>query len=356
MNTFLGIVLHAIGGFCAASFYIPIKKIKKWSWETYWLVQGIGSWLIAPSLLAYLTVPNGELGYILSSSVSQHGTNVFLAVFFGMLWGIGGLSFGLSMRYLGVSLGQSVALGFCAAFGTMIPPMFHGTLLDLFTTISGITTVIGVGVTLAGIATVGFAGTLKEKNLTDEQKRYAIKEFALKKGLLIATFSGIMSSCMAFAIDAASPIREIATSVGTAPIFSNNPSYIFIMFGGLVSNGTWCLILNYRNKTFSDYRLSFPGFVKNLSFAWLGGFTWYFQFFFYGMGERNLGDEYSFASWSIHMAFIIAFSNIWGLVLKEWKSANKKIMTYLILGIAILILSTFVIGFGAYLGGSSGGH
>lgn len=354
MNLFLGLFLHALGGFAAASFYIPIKRIKLWSWETYWLVQGFASWIIAPWLLSWLTVPNGQLGYIVSTALSEHSSSVFWATFFGMLWGVGGLSFGLSMRYLGVSLGQSVALGFCAAFGTMVPPIFHGQAAELFTSFSGLITVGGVAVTLAGIATVGYAGTLKEKKLTDAEKKAAIKEFALKKGLLIATFSGVMSSCMAFAIDAGTPIRQLSAQAGTPIVFTNNPIYIFVMFGGFLSNAIWCFVLNFKNKTFKDY-ITTPGkiLVPNLLLAWLGGFTWYFQFFFYGMGERNLGDKYSFASWSIHMAFIIVFSNLWGIVLREWQKSGKRTMAFLVAGIVVLVLSTFIIGWGSYIGQSA---
>ncbi len=347
MNTVLGIFLHAVGGFCAASFYLPIKKVKQWAWETYWLVQGFASWIIAPWLLSWMTVPDGQLLHIV---INAPASSAFWSFFFGALWGIGGLMFGLSLRYLGISLGQSIALGFCTAFGTMVPPIYHGELAQLFGTTSGLLTMFGVSVTLAGIAVVGYAGTLKEKNLTEEEKKAAIKEFALKKGILIAIFSGIMSSCMAFAISAGEPIRDLAVEVGTPGIYSNNPVYIFIMAGGFISNFLWCIYLGIQNKTLSDYT-NFKGsfFGKNLIYSWIGGFTWYFQFFFYGMGERQLGDNFSFASWSIHMAFIIAFSNMWGLILKEWKGSNIKIYTYLLIGIIILIGSTFIIGWGTYI-------
>lgn len=347
MHVFWGIFFHAIGGLCAASFYLPINKIKKWSWETYWLVQGFGSWIIAPWLLSWFTVPDGQLLYIVTNAPVE---SAFWATFFGAMWGIGGLTFGLSLRYLGISLGQSIALGFCTAFGTLIPPIYHSQLGELFGTLSGIITLVGVAVCLAGIAVVGYAGTLKEKNLTREEKLAAIKEFALRKGIIIAVFSGIMSSCMAFAINAGEPIRDLAAAAGMQRIYSNNPVYIFIMFGGFISNFIWCIFLGLRNKTIKDY-VSLKGklLTNNLIFAMLGGFTWYFQFFFYGMGERQLGDKYNFASWSIHMAFIIAFSNMWGLILKEWKGSGVKILSWLIVGILVLIISTFIIGAGTYV-------
>ncbi len=341
----LGIFLHAVGGFAAASFYIPINKVKHWAWENYWIMQGVAAWLIAPWLLSLLTVPDGALPGIVKTALSDYGTSAFWATFFGMLWGLGALTFGLSMRYLGVSLGQSVALGFTTAFGTMIPPIYSGEISEMFSTTSGLIAIIGVAVCIAGIATVGYAGSLKEKSMTDEEKRFAVKEFALKKGILIAIFSGIMSSCFAFAINAGEPIRDMALAAGTPRLFSNNPVYIFIMAGGFFTNFIWTIILNIRNRTFRNYtEVGGKVLLNNLLFSFLGGFTWYFQFFFYGMGERMLGDKYSFASWSIHMAFIIVFSNMWGLILKEWRSATRATMTSLIFGIVILILSTFIIG------------
>lgn len=348
MGTILGIFLHAVGGFCAASFYLPINKVKTWAWETYWLVQGFASWIIGPWLLSWLTVPDGQLLYIVTNAPVS---SAFWACFFGAMWGLGGLTFGLSLRYLGISLGQSIALGFCTAFGTLVPPIWHGELDQLFGTVPGLVTLAGVSVCLAGIAVVGYAGTLKEKSLTEEEKKAAIKEFALKKGVMIAVFSGIMSSCMAFAINAGEPIRDLAAEAGTDMIFSNNPVFIFVMFGGFVSNFIWCIYLGIRNKTLRDY-VNTRGMLlaRNVLFSWIGGFTWYFQFFFYGMGERQLGDQFSFASWSIHMAFIIAFSNMWGLILKEWKGCRPGIMWVLLIGILVLIASTFIVGWGTYIG------
>ena len=347
MGAIFGILLHAIGGFCAASFYLPINKVKSWSWETYWLVQGFASWIIAPWLLSWLTVPQGQLWHIVSQAPVG---SALWSCFFGAMWGIGGLTFGLSLRYLGISLGQSIALGFCTAFGTLVPPIYFGQLSELFGTPTGIATLFGVSVCLSGIAIVGYAGSLKEKNLTKEEKQAAVKEFALKKGILIAVFSGIMSSCMAFAIASGEPIRDLAADAGTPEIYSNNPVYIFVMFGGFVSNFIWCIYLGIRNKTLSDYvQVKGKALFNNLLFSWIGGFTWYFQFFFYGMGERQLGDKFSFASWSIHMAFIIAFSNMWGLILNEWKGSGKATLTWLLLGIIILIASTFIIGMSTYV-------
>ncbi len=265
-----------------------------------------------------------------------------MAMFFGVLWGFGGLTFGLSIRYLGVALGQSIALGLCAAFGTLIPPVIAGE--NLFSTRAGILTLIGVSLTVAGIAIIGYAGSLKSKEMTEEEKRAAVKEFALKKGILIAIFAGIMSACFNFGFEAGKPIEEIALAHGTNPLFQKNPSLIFILFGGFITNLVYCGYLNIKNKTYKDYvSVSGKVLLNNLLFTFLAGFLWFLQFHFFGMGSSKLPESMAVFGWSILMALNIAISNIWGIILNEWKGAKGKTIIVLIIGIIILILSTFVV-------------
>ncbi len=329
----------AIGSICAASFYVPIKKIKGWSWESYWLVQGIFSWLIVPVLFAWLTVPSGTLGDIIVSSPSSAR---LWAIFYGALWGIGGLTFGLSMRYLGVALGQSIALGLCAGIGTLVPPVVYGQ--NLLADRSGILILIGVAVSIAGIAIIGYAASLKDKNLSEEQKKASIKEFALKRGILIAILSGIMSACFNFGLTAGQPIKDTALQMGTNPLFAKNPVIIFVTLGGFITNLIYCVFLNIKNGTGRDYfSVAAPVLLNNIVFSAIGGTLWYMQFFFMGMGESKLPVSMMAFAWSILMSMNILFSNIWGIILKEWKGSGRKTITILIIGLIILLLSTFVI-------------
>lgn len=339
MGAIIGIILHAIGGFAAGSFYIPIKMVKKWAWESAWFVLGLTAWLAVPFVVAKLTIPNlGEVLGGTSFSVLQW------TWIFGVLWGIGGLTFGLTMRYLGVSLGMTVALGFTAAFGTLIPPIFDGTIGDLFTNTAGIVTFVGVILTLVGIVVSGKAGVLKEKDLDLDAHKDSVEEYNLKKGLLVATVSGILSACFAFGLQAGKPIADIAVEMGAKSIFQNNASLVIILLGGITSNGIYSLFLNFKNKTYKDYTNQKVPLLKNYLWAALGGLTWYLQFFFYGMGTTFLGKKYDFASWSIHMAFIIFFSNIWGVYLKEWKGVRKRTSNTLLLGLIIILLAISMIG------------
>ncbi|MCE5347554.1 MAG: L-rhamnose/proton symporter RhaT [Bacteroidales bacterium] len=342
MNPVAGIFLIALGSIGAASFYVPFKKVKSWAWESYWISQGVAAWLIAPWLFAFIFVPSGELIPVIHEAPSSAK---LMSMFFGILWGFGGLTFGLCLRYLGVALGQSIALGLCAAFGTLIPPVIAGD--NLFGSTAGILTIIGVSLTIAGIIIIGYAGSLKSKEMTEEAKKAAVKEFALKKGLLIAIFAGIMSACFNFGYEAGKPIENIALAHGTNPLFQKNPTLIFILLGGFITNFVYCVFLNIKNKTYKDY-ISVSGsvFWNNIFFTFLAGFLWFLQFHFFGMGSSKLPEGMSVFAWSILMALNIAISNIWGLFLNEWKGAKRKTIVILLIGIVVLILSTFVVKLG----------
>ena len=342
MNPVAGIALIALGSIGAASFYVPFKKVKNWAWESYWIVQGLVAWILAPWVAAWLTVPAGTLGSILSSSPTSAK---LWAVFYGILWGVGSLTFGLSIRYLGVALGQSIALGLCAAFGTLLPPVIAGE--NLFTTPGGILTVIGVSVCVLGIVIIGYAGALKNKGLSAEERQAAVKEFALKKGIFIAILAGVMSACFNFGYTAGKPIEVAALAHGVDPLFQKNPSLIFILLGGFITNLIYCMFLNFRNKTFRDYtKVSGTVLWNNILFCSLAGVLWFFQFLFFGMGSSKLPSGMAIFGWSILMALNIAISNIWGILLKEWKGSSAKTLAVLWIGIVILILSAFVVNLG----------
>ena len=337
MIAIIGLLIIAVGSMGQSSSYVPINKIKEWSWENLWLTQGLFAWLIFPCLGALVSISLPEIFelYRVNSSAT------FQSIGFGVLWGRGGLSFGLSMRYLGVALGQSVALGTTAALGTLIPAMLTG---DLFTP-KGLVLLLAVAVTLVGITLVGFAGSLRSKNMTDEEKRKAIKDFALKKGLLIALLSGIMSACFNLGLNAGLPIREAVVSGGASDLFAQNPVTLLVTMGGFITNLIYCLYMNYKNKTGGEIRKSSkPVLINNLLFCALAGLLWYSQFFGLGMGQSFFEpDSVMMAfSWSILMALNVVFSNVWGIILKEWKGAGKKAITYLALGMAILIFSLIV--------------
>lgn len=383
MNPFLGVFFHWLGGLASGSFYVPYKGVRKWSWETYWLVGGVFSWIVCPLLLATLLTED-VWGVLRQQTAATLGWTYL----FGALWGFGGLTFGLTMRYLGMSLGMGVALGYCAAFGTLLPPVFKlffpaipvaESIAEIASTISGKITLLGVGVCLVGIGVAAFAGLTKEREMPESEKRKTIAEFNFAKGILVATFSGIMSACFSFALTAGAPIGTASAAAGTSTLWTGLPKLVVVLLGGFTTNFVWCVMLNFKNHTGYQYlaqevRPEHAGLVAsgsevggegaaaptaadlrvprlgNYFFSALAGTTWYFQFFFYTMGETQMG-RYGFASWTLHMASIIIFSTMWGWIFHEWKGSSRKAHGLIAAGIALLICSTIVIGYGTYLKG-----
>jgi L-rhamnose-H+ transport protein len=363
-NPFLGVFFHWLGGLASASFYIPYRGVKKWSWETYWLVGGFFSWIIAPMLLAWLLVP--DLWTVIGSAPMK---SLVLAYVFGVMWGLGGLTFGLTMRYLGIALGMAIALGYCAAVGTLVPPIYNGEFGKLLHETSGQWVLLGVAVCLAGIAVSGMAGMSKERELTEEQKKATIQEFNFIKGILVATFSGVMSAAFAIGLDLGKPIGELAKASleqhGATDLWQNLPVLIIVLWGGFTTNFIWCVLLNIKNKSGGEYfapvrtvvdeakgapavQTESVPLVSNYVFSAIAGTTWYLQFFFYSMGQTRMG-KYEFSSWTLHMASIIIFSTLWGIALREWKGTSRRTHMLIAIGLAVLIGSTIIVGYGNFL-------
>ncbi len=337
MNTLIGLLIIAVGSMGQSSSYVPINKIKNWSWENFWITQGIFAWLIFPLLGALMAMSLPEIIAVYSANSAA----VLKAIGYGALWGIGGLTFGLSMRFLGIALGQSVALGTTAALGTLIPALFSG---DLFSP-KGVILLIAVAVTLFGISLVGYAGSLRSQNMTEEERKKAIKDFALKKGLLIALLSGVMSACFNLGLNAGIPIREAAVADGASDLFAQNPVTLLVTFGGFITNLIYCLYMNKKNKTGGEiFSSSKSVLTNNLLFCALAGLLWYSQFFGLGMGQSFFEPSSVMMafSWSILMSLNVVFSNVWGIILKEWKGSGKKAVTYLVLGMVVLIISLII--------------
>jgi L-rhamnose-H+ transport protein len=347
MQALLGIIFHSIGGFASGSFYMPFNKVKGWAWESYWIVGGLFSWLIVPPLAAWLTVPG--FAEIISASSSQI---LFFTFLMGLLWGVGGLSYGLGVRYLGMSLGNSVVLGFCAAFGAIVPSIYYNinpaegkiSFTDMMATSGGQLVLLGVLVCLFGIALSGKAGMMKESELSEEEQKKSVPEFSLVKGLIIAVLSGILSSFFNFGIEAGKPMADAAVAAGFNPLFQNNVAFVVILWGGLSTNLIWTTILSLKNKSYVDFTNKNTPIAKNVMFAALAGTTWFLQFFFYGMGESKLGNGAS--SWILHMSTIILTANMWGIYRKEWAGVAPKTKWTITAGIAVILLSVVLVGIG----------
>jgi L-rhamnose-H+ transport protein len=382
-NPFIGVIYHWIGGFASATNFIPFRGIKRWSWEIYWLIQGFAAWIVAPLVLAGLLVPN-LFGILHAAPPSS----IHYALLWGALWGVGGLTFGLAIRYLGIALGYAIALGLCTAFGTLIPPIYDGSIHTILHETSGQIILAGVVLCLIAVSVNGVAGLSKEKEVTPEEKAEAGEsDFSFGKGLAVAIFAGIMSSFFAFGLKAGAPIGALAKAELQAnhrlDLWQNLPVLIVVLWGGFLTNFIWSAILILKNgsiKQFTgepgnnpmrathatghtlmdlDPRVFAPGrpvpehlgpsiLAANYLFASLAGVIWYFQFFFYSMGQTKMG-KYDFSSWTLHMASIIIFATLWGLALKEWRGTSRRTKLLVATGLFLLVSSTVVVGYGNYL-------
>lgn len=340
MEILIGLLIIAVGAFCQSSCYVPINKIKDWSWESYWLVQGVFAWLVLPLLGALLAVPAGHS--ICELFASANSFNIGMTILFGVLWGVGGLTFGLSMRYLGVALGQSIALGTCAGLGTILGPVLLNIFFPEEDALSRLTfaVILGVAVTLLGIAIIGVAGKMKSDGLSEEEKKKAVKDFNFPKGITIALLAGFMSGCFNVGLEFG---KDVNFGDLTPDMFKTLPATLLVTLGGFVTNAVYCLWQNQKNHTWADYKKG-NVWLNNLVFCLLAGALWYSQFFGLALGKGFLTTSPTLMtlSFCILMALNVVFSNVWGIILKEWVGCNRKTIAMLIVGIVVLIFATFL--------------
>lgn len=339
LSIFAGIGWHLIGAASAASFYAPIEKVKRWSWETTWAIAGLFSWVLLPIGVSLLLLSDSHSFY------TSMGSHLLLKVaLFGAMWGVGNVSYGLTMRHLGMSLGIGVAIGVTLVVGTLIPPLLHGQVAMLLIMRSGQLTLAGVLVALIGVAVVSYAGHQKEIELSGE-----VREFNLNLGLLLAVLCGIFSSGMSFAIDAARPMQEAALHLGVNPLYAALPSYPIIMGGGAVVNLSYCLVRLVVLKHLSlraDLSLPSGTLIKNGLLAAAGGILWYLQFFFYAWGAANIPQRLFYVNWMLHMSLYVLCGGLVGLGLGEWAGVRAKPIRLLWVGILIIVAAANLVGLG----------
>jgi L-rhamnose-H+ transport protein len=356
-NPMMGGALHALGGLGAASFYVPLKGVRKWAWESSWLVANFFFLVVCPGVIAWFTVP--QLGEIYGSV--PRGA-IVTALTLGLCWGFGNLSWGLALRYLGMSLGFSLALGFCTVMGTLGPPVIKSlapnalpnlanqkSLQDLVTHAPGQATLAGLAVCLTGIALCGRAGMRKERELSDAEKKVSVREFSFVKGLGVACLCGMLSAFFSLAITDTEPIAMRAAELGTDSLWTNSATMAVVLLGGAVSNLLWCLMLNFRNGSAGDYmNVSQAPVARNFLLCALAGTVMYSEFFFYGIAAPYMG-AFSFINFPIHLALVIVLGNVWAIVFKEWQGTSLGTRGMMAGGIALLLLATVFMGYGGYL-------
>ncbi len=346
----IGVLMYVVGGATGASFYLPFKKVKGWAWESYWLVYCVAGLVVVPWVLALAMSPN-----VLSVLGATPAKTLLLCYLFGAMWGAGGLTWGLMIRYLGVGLGVAIGCGLCAAVGTLVPPLVLGDFAQMVAKPGGMAALIallaGVVVSLAGIVVTGAAGMSKEREMSEDQKKAAVAEFNFPKGIAIAVFSGVMSAGMAFGIRTAGevivPLTQ-QTEPATSPLWQGLPGLVVVLLGGFTVNVIWCVMLNVKNRTAEDYSKASTPLAANYVLSALAGICWYSQMVFYTMGDSKIG-AFKFSGWSVFMSSQIIFSTLWGMALLEWKGTSLLTKSLLKAGLAVLVFSLMIIALGNYL-------
>ena len=344
-NTTLGVAIFVLGGLAGAVFYLPFKNVKNWAWESYWLVYALVGLVLVPWGIAYAKSPN-----VASVLQAAPGSVLFKCYLFGAMWGVGGLTWGLMIRYLGVGLGLAIGCGLCSATGTLIPPIVQGNIASLYGTPSANAALAGVAISLLGIVLVGMAGMSKENEMPEEAKKKAVAEYDFKKGILVAFFSGIMSAGMSFGLQGGAEIERLAATTlpVTDPAWRGMPVLVVVLMGGFTINGLWCLFLNFKNKTLGDYTKSGAPVLANIVFAGLAGAIWCSQFICFKTGEPAMGKA-AYIGWAVLMASAILFSTLLGIMLGEWKGTSGRTRGLLGLGLAMLLASSVLAAYSGSL-------
>lgn len=345
VNPALGMMIFVLGGLAGAVFYLPFNKVKNWAWESYWMVYAVIGLVVVPWIMAFSTSPN-----VISVLMASPQDELSYCYTCGAMWGLGGLTWGLMIRYLGVGLGLAIGCGLCSASGTLVPPILKGNFAELLQTQAGMVSLGGVLVSLLGIVFVGGAGMSKENELPEELKKAAVAEFNFKKGLMVAIFSGLMSASMNYGLQGGLKIEELALTIEpvTGNTWKGMPVLVVVLMGGFVVNFVWCLYLNLKNKTIGDYAKSSTPIIGNLFFAVVAGAIWCSQFVCLKTGEPLMG-KLSYIDWSVLMASQILFSAILGIFLGEWKNTSSRTKTLLALGLLLLVFSAVISGYSGYL-------
>ena len=347
-NPLLGTLLHAVGALSSSVCYAPQKKVVRWSWQSYFLMQAVFCWFLLPIIGAAATIPN--LWQVL---VEAPKNAMVMSYLLGMAYGIGGIAFNYSLRFIGFSLTYAIAVGLSSVLGTLIPPLVKGTLVESFSKAGSGWVMVGIAIGLVGIALCGVAGRFKEVHMQDSRTD---TEFSMVKGLILSVLAGVLSAVYGFALEAGEPIAAMAEQHG-AGAWRGNVVYIFANTGAFVTTLIYCMYLHLKHKTLGEMielpagpeKASLP---MNFLMAAITGVLWYGQFFFYNLAHVRMG-EYKFTSWAIHMIMLVLFSNALAIIFREWNGCRRSTKSIIGVALSVLVLAILALTYGNYLGGQT---
>lgn len=331
MDTYLiGIILVIVATFFQGSFGLGMKYMNPLKWEAWWLVHAVVAMILIPTVWAYIVTPD------LFTVISQASTDTILyAMLFGAMWGVGGILFGKSVPYIGMSLTYGIVLGLCAAAGSLIP-FFSNSSPEMMASLPKV--IGGVVLLVIGVAFAAYAGIIKDKATANEEGGSENKN--LKTGLIIAVLSGLLSAALGIGFANGIDIKQLAENAGASVMNSSLAVWVVVLWGGFIINAGYAVFLLTKNKTWNSF--STPNAGKAYMWAIIASVFWFGALGIYGQGATLMGDLGAVIGWPILMGGGLIISNVWAYRSGEWNGAPKALKT-LLLGIAVIVIGIVVI-------------
>ncbi|MDC0389682.1 rhamnose/proton symporter RhaT [Flavobacteriaceae bacterium] len=333
MELLLPFVLLIFASIFQGSFGLGMKYMSPLSWEAWWLIHVTIAMIIFPLLWAIIVVPN--LFEIISSSPIE---SIQMAMLYGFLWGIGGIMFGVSVPYIGLSLTMGIVMGLAGSVGSLIP-FFQGSNSTNDPVFSYV--LVGLLISLIGVAFTAKAGIDRDKLQNSNESK---NKSNITKGILIAVVCGVLSALLNVGFSNAAPIAKTAENFGVITRNSSLVAWVVVLWGAFLMNALYCVYLLFKNNTWR----SFSALDSFKAYRWsvIAGLCWFAALGVYGQGAALLGDIGPIIGWPILLGLSLIISNYWAYRAGEWRNA-KKPFNLLLVGLVILILSATVLGFGS---------
>ena len=330
MELFLPFLLLIFASFFQGTFGLGMKYMNPMSWESWWVIHVLVAMILFPMIWAYVVIP--DLFEIISSSPKDA---IYSAMLYGFLWGIGGIMFGVSVPYIGLSLTMGIVMGLAGSAGSLIPlfQIENATSQPSFPYIIG-----GLIISLIGVAITAKAGIDRDKLINSSSKSKNIL-----KGLLIAVACGLLSSLLNVGFANAAPIAEKAQEFGVITRNSSLAAWVVVLWGAFIMNFSYAIILLFKNNTWSTFSLK--NSVNAYKWSFIAGFCWFAALGVYGQGAALLGEIGPVIGWPILLGLSLIISNYWAYNSGEWDNAQKP-FNKLLIGLFVLIISAVVLGLG----------
>jgi len=330
MELFLPFLLLIFASFFQGTFGLGMKYMNPMSWESWWVIHVLVAMILFPMIWAYIVIP--DLFDIIASSPKDA---IYSAMLYGFLWGIGGIMFGVSVPYIGLSLTMGIVMGLAGSAGSLIPlfQIENATSQPSFPYIIG-----GLIISLIGVAITAKAGIDRDKLINSSSKSKNIL-----KGLLIAVTCGLLSSLLNVGFANAAPIAEKAQEFGVITRNSSLAAWVVVLWGAFIMNFSYAILLLFKNNSWSTFSLK--NSLNAYKWSLIAGFCWFAALGVYGQGAALLGEIGPVIGWPILLGLSLIISNYWAYNAGEWDNAQKP-FNKLLIGLFVLIISAVVLGLG----------